>query len=89
MKLVLQIEALEQQKDALRAKIQEEMIANNKKKEEFSFGSFSLTGRKTWEYPQYVKDAEETFKTLQEQAKSNEEATYTETFSLRFTPAKL
>lgn len=81
--------ALENQIDELEAKIIEEMVAEGATKIETTFGKFTVTMKKTWEYPQEVIDIGEQFKAAKATAESTGDATFTEAPSLRFTSLKL
>lgn len=83
-----QIKALTNQKDELKVQIVQDFIAQGIDKVETGLGKFTISKLKTWTYPGYVEDANETYKTLQEKSKLTGEAKYTESESLRFTPSK-
>jgi len=53
-----------------------------------SLGTFSLTSRKTWEYPAYVTDAEDNYKVLKAKSESTGEATFVTKDSLSFRETK-
>lgn len=84
-----QIKALEQKKEQLRPFIIEKMIEEGVDKIETDLGKFSVNPLKKWSYPEEVLEIGEQFKAAKAKAESTGEATYEETPSLRFTPAKL
>ena len=84
-----QIKALEMKKEQLRPFIVEMMVEQGEKKIVSELGSFSVTPLKKWSYPEEVVELGEQFKAAKAKAESTGEATFEETPSLRFTPAKL
>lgn len=84
-----QIKALELKKEQLRPFIIEQMLEDGTQKIETEIGSFSVNQLKKWSYPEEVVEIGEQFKAAKAKAESTGEATYEETPSLRFTPAKL
>lgn len=84
-----QIKALEAKKEQLRPHIVNMMIERGEEKVETEFGKFSVNALKKWSYPEEVVELGEEFKAAKAKAESTGEATYEETPSLRFTPAKL
>lgn len=84
-----QIKELTNLKDAKKLQIMEAMLENGETKIQHTFGSFSLSKLKKWEYPEYITKMEDDFKAAQEKAKTTGEATYTETDSLRFTGVRI
>ncbi len=84
-----QIKALELKKEQLRPFIVQGMIDDGVDKLETALGKFSVNPLKKWAYPEYVLEIGENFKTAKARAESTGEATFEETPSLRFTPAKL
>lgn len=87
--LTAQIDALEVKKSGLKVKILTDMISKGIESQKNALGKFTISKVKKWEYPEYIQEMEQELKSLQEKAKSTEEATYTETDSLRFTATKL
>jgi hypothetical protein len=83
-----QIKALTNQKDELKVQIVQDFIAQGIDKVETGLGKFTISKLKTWTYPGYVEDAKEAYKTLQAKAEQTGEASFSESESLRFTPAK-
>ena len=83
-----QMKALSNEKDELKVQIIKELIAEGVEKVETGLGKFTVSKLKSWTYPGYVEDANETYKTLKAKAEQTGEAKYVETESLRFTPAK-
>lgn len=84
-----QIKALELKKEQLRPFIIEKMNEQNMQKVETEIGSFSVNQLKKWSYPESIVELGEEFKAAKAKAESTGEATFEETPSLRFTPAKL
>jgi len=88
-----EIAALEVKKAQLRPFILKGMIENGLKKVDTAVGSFSVSMRKTWTYPQDVTEAVDSLsdeiKSLKAKAESTGEAQYEEVESLRFISAKL
>jgi hypothetical protein len=87
--IVAKIDALEAEKEALRVTILTDMVKNGQEKIETDVGKFSRSSKKTWEYPETVKQIGEDFKAAKAKAESTGEATFTETESIRFTGIKL
>lgn len=84
-----QIKALEAKKEQLRPHMVSMMIERGEDKVVNEFGTFSVNQLKKWSYPAEIVELGEEFKAAQAKAQSTGEATYEETPSLRFTPAKL
>ncbi len=84
-----QIKALEVKKEQLRPFIVKKMIEDGVDKVETELGKFSVNQLKKWSYPEEVVELGEEFKAAKAKAESTGEATFEETPSLRFTPAKL
>ncbi len=84
-----QIKELTNQKDSIKTRIMEAMVVNGETKIQHTFGSFSLSKLKKWEYPEYITKMEDDFKAKKALAESTGEATYTETDSLRFTGVRI
>lgn len=84
-----QIKELTNQKDSIKARIMESMAVNGENKIVHTFGSFSISKLKKWEYPEYITKMEDDFKAKKALAESTGEATYTEVDSLRFTSIKI
>jgi len=84
-----QIKELTNQKDSIKARIMESMAVNGENKIVHTFGSFSISKLKKWEYPEYITKMEDDFKAAQEKSKTTGEATCIETDSLRFTSIKI
>ena len=80
---------LENQEDALRVKILEQMVEKGEEKVETAMGSFKKATLKKWVYPEEVLEKEEEYKAEKAKAESIGTATYTEKPSLRFTPIRL
>jgi hypothetical protein len=77
--LAFQIEELETKQASLKVLIIKDMIDKGEKKVDTSVGSIALqAGKKKWAYPEYVKTAEEEFKSAKAKSESTGEATYTE-----------
>lgn len=84
-----QIKALENKKEQLRPFIVQKLIDDGVDKVETELGKFSVNQLKKWSYPEEVVELGEQFKAAKAKAESTGEATFEETPSLRFTPAKL
>lgn len=80
---------LENQEDALRVKILEQMVENGLEKMETAMGSFKKATLKKWTYTDKVAELEEEFKAQKAKEQSTGDATFVEQNSLRFTPIKL
>jgi hypothetical protein len=80
---------LENQEDALRVKILEQMVENGLEKMETAMGSFKKATLKKWTYTDKVAELEEDFKARKALEQSTGDATFVETASLRYTPIKL
>jgi hypothetical protein len=80
---------LENQEDALRVKILEQMVEKGEEKVETAMGSFKKATLKKWTYTDKVAELEEDFKARKALEQSTGDATYIEQPSLRFTPIKL
>ena len=80
---------LENQEDALRIKILEQMVEEGQKKVETAMGSFKKATLKKWTYTDKVAELEEDFKARKALEQSTGDATFVEQPSLRFTPVKL
>lgn len=80
---------LENQEDALRVKILEQMVENGLEKMETAMGSFKKATLKKWTYTDKVAELEEDFKARKALEQSTGDATYVEQNSLRFTPIHL
>lgn len=76
-------------KESKRLEIMQHMQVNGETKIQHTFGSFSLSKLKKWEYPEYITKMEDDFKAKKALAESTGEATYTETDSLRFTSVRI
>lgn len=83
-----QIKELTAQRDAKKEEIIKEVAQTPDGKLKNDFGSFTITKLKTWVYPEYVSQMETEYKLAKLKAENNDEATYTEKESLRFTPNK-
>jgi len=83
------IDSLERELEPLKDQIMKDMIEKGQKKAEMEYGSFSISKRKTWSYPDYIIEAEADLKGMKAKAEETEEATASETESLRFTLAKI
>jgi len=83
------IKALQDQKDALRVKILEDMVSSGQSKVVTTVGTFSVAKLKTWTYPDYVTEMNENYKAAKAKAESTGDATYVESESLKFNPIKL
>ena len=79
---------LENQEDALRTKILEQMIDNGEEKVETAMGSFKKAMLKKWTYTPKVSELNEEFKAQKAKEESNGDATFVEQPSLRYTPVK-
>ncbi len=84
-----QIKDLEASKEQLRPLILKQMLDNGQDAIETATGKFSITKLKKWTYPEAVLAIGEKFKAAKAKAESTEEATFTESESLRFTSVKL
>ncbi len=84
-----QIKALTGQKDLLKAKIIEDMVARGEENASTAVGKFTITNLKTWTYTDKVTELEEKFKAQKAKEESTGDATFTEKQSLRFTMLKL
>ena len=80
---------LENQEDALRVKILEQMVEKGEEKVETAMGSFKKATLKKWTYTEKVAELEEDFKAQKALEQSTGDATFVEQPSLRFTPVKL
>jgi hypothetical protein len=80
---------LENQEDALRTKILEQMVENREEKVETAMGSFKKATLKKWTYTEKVAELKEEFEARKALEQSTGDATYEEQPSLRFTPIKL
>jgi hypothetical protein len=80
---------LENQEDALRVKILEQMVEKGEEKVETAMGSFKKATLKKWSYTDKVAELEEDFKARKALEQSTGDATFVEQPSLRFTPVKL
>jgi hypothetical protein len=80
---------LENQEDALRVKILEQMVEEGQEKVETAMGSFKKATLKKWTYTEKVTELNEEFKAQKAKEESNGDATFVEQPSLRFTPVKL
>lgn len=95
-----QLAALTNQKEQLRPHIIKMMIEQGVKKVETGVGSFSLSAKKSWTYPEAITVLEaatkeevsalnDVVKEAKARAESTQEATFEEVEALRFTSAKL
>ena len=84
-----QIKHLTAQKEELRDKMVLEMIDSGELKVQTVWGSFSVNQLKTWKYPDYVLEMNESYKAAKAKSESTGEATYEEKPSLRFTEVKI
>ena len=80
---------LENQEDALRVKILEQMVEEGQEKVETAMGSFKKATLKKWTYTDKVAELEEDFKARKALEQSTGDATFVEQPSLRFTPIHL
>ena len=80
---------LENQEDALRVKILEQMVEEGQEKVETAMGSFKKATLKKWTYTDKVTELNEEYKAEKAKEESNGDATFVEQPSLRFTPVKL
>ncbi len=87
--LKAKIAELENQEDALRVKILEQMVENGLEKMETAMGSFKKATLKKWTYTDKVTELNEEYKAEKAKEESNGDATFVEQPSLRFTPVKL
>ena len=92
-----QIKELTNQQDALKARIMEAMVVNGETKVQHTFGSFSLSKLKKWEYPEYITKMEketkleidalkDSLEAEKAKAQNTREAVCTITNGFRFTP---
>jgi hypothetical protein len=84
-----QIKALTDQKEGLRARILDVLIDQNEEKLPTDVGTFSVSHRKKWDYPERILKMESAYKTAQIKAQSTGEATYEIVETLLFTPIKI
>lgn len=84
-----QIKALQDEQKVMLAAITEELAKQETAKISTDVGTFSTVVRKVYTYSDNVKNAENAFKTIKKQEEKEGIATYTESFSLRFTPVKI
>jgi hypothetical protein len=84
-----QIKALQTQADIISGEILKDMREKGEKKVELPIGSFTITTRKSWTYPESVNKINEEYKAAKATAESTGTATYTEDESLRFVEIKL
>jgi len=83
-----QIKLLTGQKDKLKVKIVENLVATEEKAIDLAVGKFTIASLKTWKYTDKVSTLEEAFKAQKATEQSVGTATYTENPSLRFTTIK-
>jgi len=83
-----QIKLLTVQKDTMRDTITEFIKESGEDKRKTSLGTFTLTSRKSWIYPEYVTEAEGEYKVLKAKSESTGEATFTVNQSLLFKETK-
>jgi len=84
-----QIKALQVQAEKISEDILKDMREKGEKKVELPIGSFTITNRKSWTYPENVNKINEEYKTAKAIAESEGTATYIEEESLRFNEIKL
>lgn len=84
-----QIKALTAKKELLREKLIQEMVSSGEQKAETVWGSFSVNMLKSWTYPDYITEMNESYKAAKVKAEKMGEATYEEKPSLRFTEVKI
>jgi len=84
-----EIASLEAKKEELRVLILKEMVDKGQKTVDIGTGKFSVSRLKKWTYTQKVTELDEALKARKALEQSTEEASYTETESLRFTKVTL
>lgn len=87
--LVQQEKEIKLLKEKMIGAIMKDMIARNVSSEDHTFGKYTVTYLKKWEYPSKVVELEDKAKAAKSKAQSTGEATYTEEPSLRFTLKEL
>ncbi len=94
--LQAEIDALELKKSQLRPHLLTMMVEKGEKKIETGVGTFSVSSKKTWTYPESIKpledrvaEAEDALKAARAKAESTGDATFEEAPQLRFTAVKL
>ena len=84
-----QEKAIKAQKVALAPQLTAVIEEEEGKQIKADYGTFFLTARKTWSYPSYVKEAEETLKSERIKSEENGDATSEEKKSLTFRATKI
>lgn len=80
-----QIKELEVKADELQPLVLAELTSAGVDKVESEFGTFSITERNKWTYPDYVKSAEKKFKDEKKKAEENGDAKSEKVKGLTFT----
>lgn len=83
-----EIKLLEEKAEVLNNEILDEMMKNNLEEVSFDEGKISVTPRKKWTYPTSILDKEAHLKEEKKDAERVGTATYENTYSIRYTPAK-
>ncbi len=83
-----EIKALEEKAEILNNEILDEMTKNNLEEISFDEGKISVTARKKWTYPTSIVEKETILKEEKKDAERVGTATYENTYSIRYTPAK-
>lgn len=78
------VKQLEEEKDKLAEGIFSEMTTLEVDQIKNDFGTFYFTSRKSWKYPDVIKEKEVEVKTLKKQAEESGEATFEEKKSLAY-----
>ncbi len=76
-KIMIQIKELESLADEMKPKVLEEVLSTDDQKAETLYGKFSIMKRKSWTYPEEVKQKEQEYKVAKAKAESEETATCT------------
>ena len=86
--LAKQISTLEAEQSALKPQVAEMLTKEDLQEFKADYGTFYFTKRKTWEYPDEIKEAEKKFKEMKKIAETDGTAIYEESESLAFRMAK-
>ena len=82
--IVAQIKELEAKKDKLSELIFADMVEMKIDQLKLDVGTFYFTTRKTWKYPEHIKEIEGTLKLKKKEAEEKGEATFEEKKSLSY-----
>lgn len=83
------IRDLQERAKDIEAELLDELITEDVTTLKTDIATITVARRKVWEYPSYIRDSEEELKLSKKEAQKNGRASYSPTYYLVFTPAKI